>query len=153
MSSKLEEKKIIVEEIKNKLGVQQNRTIHTYINCLENAFGKLSFHSGYGKKKFSNGKLQFSNNANRSCFAKRTSLSPLQLTSYRRHFDSVIKRYNISFNKKDYLRIRDWLFSLLNYRKDISIEKVFAYAINQFKCHGALDNIIFNEISYVIVNA
>lgn len=142
-----------VSEIKNKLGVRQNRTIHAYINCLENTFGKLSFHSGYGKKKFENGKLQFFNNKNRSCFSKRTSLSPVQTTSYRRHFNSVVKRHNISFTQKDYLRIRDWLFSLLNYRKDISIEQSFAYAMNQFICHGSLDNLIFNEISYVIVNA
>lgn len=141
-----------INDIITQIGVQQNRTVRSYIQCLEKAFGKLSFFPGYGKKSFSHGKLQLINNNNRNCFSKRQSFSENQLSSFRRHFDSVIKRHNINFIHTDYENIRNWMFRLINYPNKLSSEKTFAFAMSRIISHGALDYFIFNEICYTIAN-
>lgn len=143
---------ISVEEIKTRLGVNQNRTVRIYIESLEKAFGKLIFNPGGGRKAFIKGKLRFSNRNNKFCFAKRQSLSPNQPNSFRRYFDKVVQETGVDTDHH-YTTIRNWTYMLMHELKDEILPKSFAYLISVFLTHGKIDMPAFNEAAEKIINA
>lgn len=143
---------ISVEQIKTRLGVTQNRTVRSYIASLEQAFGKLQFTAGGGRKAFSKGKVRFSNINNKFCFAKRTVLSENQPNSFRRFFDKSI--FEIGIDKcPQYDTLRTWTFMLLSSLKEDQLKNAFAFFISTILSHNKLDRLVFVEAAEKIINA
>jgi len=143
---------ISVEQIKTRLGVTQNRTVRSYIACLEKAFGKLQFTAGGGRKAFTKGNVRFSNSNNKFCFAKRTVMSENQPNSFRRFFDKSI--FEIGIDKcPHYDTLRTWTFMLLSSLKEDQIKNAFAFFISTILSHNKLDRLVFAEAAEKIVNA
>lgn len=143
---------ISVEEIKQSLGVSQNRTVRTYIESLEKAFGKLLFNPGGGRKAFIKGKLRFSNRNNKFCFSKRESLSSNQPNSFRRYFDRTIVEAGI-VTDHHYDTLRTWVYMLMSSLKEEKIPKAFSFLFSVLLSYGKLDRLTFNYAAEKIINA
>lgn len=136
---------LTVAELKDKLGVSRNRTVKKYIRHLENAFGKITFLPGRGRKTFSGGTVQLTNSLNNCCFAKRTGLSPSQISSFRRHFDRAVARYGLAAGicQENYGRIRNYIYMLLKgksgFSPEIGPEELFSFALARYRISGRVD--------------